>query len=158
MSLAPTNGSILPTVAQKATTVFSNGATVPTVFYEPDSGETIMDKGRLPVFIHQPGSEKALRQNSNSDTVIDGFGPEEMVGKKINLPLAIQQLDRTTSLVLLPLPIDLPGDEVIKEMKQIWLNISVARPFLQKTLNLLSAVVVGTAIVRQVRYMNQFPN
>ena len=75
---------------------------------------------------------------------------EAGINEKINLPFAIQQLDRTTSLVLLPLCTDLHGNEVIREIKDTQRKISIAQPFLQKTMNIFATVIIGTATVRQV--------
>jgi hypothetical protein len=137
MSLIPINGCSV-TVPQKAKTAM------------PNMGENSVDKSRFP--IRQLDYGQDLGHETYPEIVDDKADFEVTVSERINLPFAIQQLDKMTSLVLLPLSIHLPGDEVIQEMNNMWRNISVARPFLQKTMNLLSSVVVGTAIVHQVSH------
>lgn len=72
------------------------------------------------------------------------------ITEQISLPFAIQQLDGTTSLVLLPLFTNLHGDEAIREMKDKQRRIYMAQPFLQKIMNIFSSMVIGTATIRQV--------
>jgi hypothetical protein len=125
------------------------------LFRKPNLGGTCTEENKPHVRQLNYGQEPSPQASPN---VKSDAGFEMEITEKINLPLAIQQLDRTTSLVILPLAMDFHGDDAIREIKATRSRISMAQPFLQKTMNTFSSIVVGTATVRQVGTQHEQPD